>query len=311
MSLKIIPSTPITIVETECNIPNIDTGLELYNPATDYNIGDKVVILEQDDKKVNSIFVALQKDQDGHNIGNNPIETEFWEFDSPTNMYCCIDRYPSNKTTTQTELIMTYTMQKCTDMFLFGLEGNNVRVEQIDISTGEIIADSGVVELIEPPRNCFEMLTFSPVQQSKYHFPLKFALQQKIKVTVTGATASIGIVIAGRLQEWGCVKCGVSISPFLLTAPKRDKYGTVDVGRDDYVKEVNIAIQTKSSEFSAILTEMEEIIGLPTVFIPLSDIHVSTVFGYYSRATGVVNCGDDTSATLKVESFKYERKEKI
>lgn len=307
--LAIIPANVVSVVESECSIPNIDAGMSLYNSTKAYDVGDEVVVLSHNAKAVNAVYMSVQVDKESKkNIGNDPIESEFWTWIRPTNLYAALDYYPSTSTTSENELVMTYSMGRCNRFTLLELVGKTLKIEQLD-QNNHVIRSSGWQTLIVPPLNSLDCLTYCPKQQSQYVFDMQFDIEQKIRVTLKGASRlEIGAATAGKVEYFGCVHCGLKPSSYLLRNPKRDKYGEVTLNSSDYIKEIDLAISIEKLEYDDLMGRLQDLLATPCMFIPLDSESITTTFGYFDRESSVISCGSIYEANLKIISFKYKQR---
>lgn len=307
--LSIIPASKMQIVEGECSISNVDTGIEIYSATKNYAVADEVVVLNHNGIAVNAIYMSAQVDEDLKNIGNDVIDSEYWVWVRPTNMYSALDYYPSTPTSSSNNLTMVYTMQRCDRFTLLELQGRELKVEQLD-ENNNVIRESGWVSLIEPPKNTLECLTYCPKQKSQYIFNMQFDINQKIRVTIKGSNSvGYGVATAGRVEYFGCVLCGIKPSSFLLKVPTRDNYGNVTLGRTDYVREVDLSISMKHQEYNSMIDKLQDLLAVPAMFVPIESESVTTTFGYFDRESSSIDCGSYNEASLKIISFKYKKKE--
>ncbi len=309
MSLLITRFVPITIAEAECNISNIDANTTLYDPAVSYNtVGQKVTILEDGARKINSIYSVIALSEDGTNTGNYPPESNLWFRVGYTNMYSSIaDPYPATSTTATGELVMVYEFKLAKELYFFRLRGDTLRVEELDAS-GSVISTQ-IVELIKPPEaGCYAMLTWEREQLETLKIPLTFDFQQKIRVTVTGTEAGYGVIGVGTPKAIGCVYWGINLGDAMLFPPKPDKYGQIDEEIDDkFLKELDLNVYIKIENWKSSWKDLTDIFGKPAIFNPLEDMSdPTTVYGYLDRKAGEVKHPMYRDVKFKVQSYIYK-----
>lgn len=220
--MRIVPPLPITQARlTAINVPEPSTGETLYNPATTYALGARVI-----STATHRTYESLI----GGNVGNALTDLSKWADVGPTNRYAMFDDYRSTATVQEDGFSFTITPGQRVDTLAL----LNISALSCDIV---IKAGSPPVEVYNrhiplASRNVASwsqyFFTSFTLSTEIFQFDIPPYSNNEIQITLNGGgDVRVGAVILGMGEYMGVTKLPVTDGALNFSKIERNDFGDV------------------------------------------------------------------------------------
>jgi len=280
---------PIEITGYTTNIPEND--YPEYNPATTYALDERVIV-----SSTHSVFESVS----AGNLGNTPvIPSTFWNYVGSTNAYKSIDQKVSTQTIGSGTMTFEFPTLKATAIAFLNVECSTIKVEILD----------GTTVIFSEERNGFSRnvtgwysYLFEDFEYRNFflfeHLLNPFATY---RITLTGTTCKLGIMVRGTMFAIGTTKWGLQDGFIDYSTKEYDRWGELSLKEGnvrDYMKS-EIFIQT--SRLPIVKKVLKERRGKLSLFIPTVSKYELAVYGNIVEPELIYENGSISCCTFDIQ----------
>lgn len=234
-----------------------------WSVATTYNQGDQVI-------RGGNLYVSSING----NVGIDPalevqeLEGVRWVFIAATNIRRFLDGRPSTKTEGTSPLVLEVTASAhFSAVALIGLSGSETTVE---VLSGGTVTDSRVIKSgFEIVDNWWDWLntTFYSVSRRKVLSGLAGFSGATIRVTITGDSPALGLLVAGRSVKIGktLMNDHTKVRRRTFTTIETNAFGITEATKRAVARDVTYSIDSERQGFSGVERILDDVDGVPVV----------------------------------------------
>lgn len=290
---------PISVADADLiasNVPENDAPAWLV--GTTYAQGDEVIHNHR-----------VWKSTQAGNTGHTPAASSTWWSDQgATNRWRAFDQVLGQSVSNTGSI--TYTVRltgKVSGIALFGLSAASLRVLARDISSGDVMSDSGVVDLVDTSEiiDAWTYFTWQPVYQTRWvTFGVSGFVGQDLEITVdAGAgTAEVAQVAFGRSHNLGTpTTATLSIEDYSLK--ERDDFGNARIVERAFSQEADVTVLVPKADTDRVQPLLEGLRATPAVWVP-SETHLATmIYGWLADWSLPLDSDRHYLANLQLEAL--------
>lgn len=250
---------------TASTVAEPDTGETLWNPATSYAIGDKVIRTE-----THRVYTALAAGIDAGLPEATPLR---WFDTAPTNKMAAFDIYRSTAMIYTGTLTMTIKPGIITGMAFFGLVGDTIRVICKDALSLAVYYDQtfSLSQYLSGDL-MWEFYYGIPRQQDGLRIDDLYPHDAQIEITLTPSPVTgksqIGIWAIGSFEPIGSPEYGFKAQPVDYSRITTDSYGNTTVIKGLNARNLNgECIQMSTIDAQAAADVIYRVLGTPCAWV--------------------------------------------
>lgn len=201
------------------------------------------------------------------------VDSAYWLDIGPTLKWAALDTEESTPSTDTVALTMVLLPGFFNAVSLYGLVGDSIQLVTREAPAGAIVDDSGVVSLVEDSIDWYEWL-FSPIRQKDkfVRTGIPPSPTAEITITITGATASCGLLAIGDLRPLaatagGGTRRGAKAEPVTYSYIKRYPDGTTKIERGNAATDMRAEVFLALADADSALLAVQEVLDMPVAFI--------------------------------------------
>jgi len=289
MSLEIIVPRKITYISSNAVVDNEAT----YDPLITSVVGD-IVIFE------NNIYSATSP-----SLGKQPDENVEWFREQSTNPYALLDGRNTAKTHTVGTYIGEFTFEKCDTLALIDATGKVLTIEELNENNIVIDTHIHIITEIVDATSWYNFFLQGIPDSATGNFEqtLTFNHIQKVRITITGNNPSIGFLVAGRVEDMGCTKWGISPSFINPTPAVKNGFGNVNLVKGNYQTKLDMDVWFDTKDIDNIYFRFAELQDTAIYVVADSRYRALKTFGYIAHFVPILESNNSSSFSLSIESF--------
>lgn len=301
MSAPLIAVPPLTIIDARLvstNVPETDYGV--YNPATTYALGARVILTTG----VHLVYESVQ----ASNLGKDPAlatSATWWKKVGATNAWRCLDTKVSTQTVQAGGMSYRFTPGKVVSVVYLGnVQADSVRVRMIDPVAGTVYDKTtsllGSVRRARP----YDWYFSRRVRKTRFlalNLPAYYGADILVDVVAAG-DAAVGVLMLGYPQALGRdVKLGVRVGIDDYSRKIRNDYGDDELVQLAFADRAEFDLVVDNSEIDSLKDQLTDLRATPCLWIGSSLYACTIVFGWYSNFEILIpyNVVSDCNLSLK------------
>jgi hypothetical protein len=261
-----------------CNVTQPAPGETLWDPLTNYAVGDKCIRTE-----THTVYKRLVA-----GATTTPPESDAtnWYPYGSTQQWAMFDRKVGSQTTTQGDLVVVLTPGQIDSVALLEVKGRWARVVMKDRPGGTVVYDRTVDLDVTEIDSVYDFLFKDYEQKTDFVLTDLPSIFIGCEVTITissTSTASIGVLQVGRVIEVGSTTAGAGVGIDDYSPKVRDDFGNLDVEEGSYSKENTLSVVIDRKDFNRLYRTFAALRATPCVYIGVDadGFEPMLVYGYY------------------------------
>lgn len=271
----IVPIAVTDAVLTASNVPEND--YPAWSSATTYAVGDRVIVLSKHD-----VYEALA----GNTNSWPPDNPSNWVKVGATNRWKAFDRKISDQVQQATSITYTLTVPTVSDgLAFFNLSGSTVRVEAVS-PTGTVLLDQTIA--LADTSTIVDWFSFfmweAPILPDIVLFSVPAYKDYQIRITISGATAKVGQIVAGRIVHLGTAQAGTTIGITDYSRKERDDFGNPIIIERAFSDRVTFQFAFPGADAARVKRVIAGLRATPAVYTlgPGTEHLGTTIYGFLS-----------------------------
>lgn len=256
--------TDATLVDSSVAEP--DTGEQVWNPATSYAAGDRVIRTE-----THRVYRCLVPGTNATPPENAP---ERWDDERPTNRWAWADSVSDTQTTATGSYSLTVDAGAVSEIGLLKLTNvDEIRVQIWDSPAGDLVFDQ-ILSTEEYTGSDPEWdFWFGNPRQGNLVilFDLPISLAARARVTLTsydGAQLGVGLIAFGQAQQMGLATLDYQTKHRNFSRIKEDDFGNTTIRKGKTAKDISGENEIDIADANAVESFIADHIAEPGIYIP-------------------------------------------
>ncbi|OCL85747.1 hypothetical protein AAX26_01814 [Aliarcobacter thereius] len=274
--MLVVPRDEVVVLSS--NVPEIEYGIEVYEPGKIYTLGD---VVQTED----CVFESIKDENDSAPIREQ--NSLAWLYKRKTNRYKVLDSYMNTSTSIDDEMIYEFAVNDIDTICFFGLIAESVKIEIFN-SDDELVYEEQKTTYTRFVSNWLEW-TVQPGTYKRIIFfrnvPNFYQARLKVTLSLQGGVVSCSHIVYGKSVDFGITLIDPKPTSSIrnLIAKEKNKDGIVKVSNSLIYKRVTLNILIDTSRVSEIQAFLEENSIEPMLFIGVEkdDYDCLTAFGFY------------------------------
>lgn len=293
------------------------TGLEKLSDSVLYNTGSNIyyndfyiIDLSDEDKNnpvhftqdlVNTYTTEALTPQD------NPL---YWLDLGYTNKYKMLDTSLNSETVYNGNMEMSFIVNKCDSIFLFGLYGTdvNITITSIDGATEYFNTD---YDLENKNGGTFYNYFFNDfTYDDKFYetqlftnIPIAYDVKVSITINALSGVSKCGLVAIGREYNIGGTTYGSSISSRDFSTKAENSQGEIYLEKGNIKRTNSLIIEIPNNMIDKVVELFDKFRATPIVFKGVDDIRTTVVFGIYNKYDVIIQTPSVSKLNIDYESL--------
>lgn len=274
--MLVVPRDEVVVLSS--NVPEIEDGIEVYEPEKIYSLGD--VVQMQD-----CVFESIKDENDSAPIREK--NSLSWLYKRKTNRYKVLDSYMNTSTSIDNEMIYEFAVNDVDTICFFGLIAENVKIEIFN-SDDELVYEDQKTTYTRYVSNWYEWTVQPGTYKRIIYFrnvPNFYQARLKVTLSLQGGVVSCSHIVYGKSIDFGMTLIDPKPTSSIrnLVAREKNNDGIVKVSNSLIYKRVALNILIDTSRVSEIQAFLEENSIEPMLFIGVEkdDYDCLTAFGFY------------------------------
>lgn len=282
------------------NVAEADYGA--YNPATEYGLGDRVIVVAAD---VHLVYESLQAANTGHTPADEPA---WWLEIGATNRWKMFDG-SFNSQTTNADAIEAVLQQseRVNSVTLLNISAAEVQITVTDPVDGvvydeteSLVYDSGV--------NDWYAYFFEPIIRRGDFFtgdlPAYAAAEVAITLTAAGETVACGEVILGLAREIGKVEYGgASVGIRDFSVKDQNDFGDYTIVERAFSRRGSFNFWVDGGLTDELVRLLSLYRATPIVYVGIDRYRSTIVYGFFRDFSVVIAYPTHSFCNLEVEGL--------
>lgn len=293
------------------------TGLESYYTYTNelafyYMITDTfyVVDFSSEDKNNPQHFtedLVNTYTTDALTPQDNPL---YWLDLGYTNKYKMLDTSLNSETVYNGNMEMSFIVNKCDSIFLFGLYGTdvNVTITSIDGLTEYFNTD---YDLENKNGGTFYNYFFNDfTYDDKFYetqlftnIPLAYDVKVSITINALNGVSKCGLVCIGREYNIGGTTYGSSVSSRDFSTKAENSQGEIYLEKGNIKRTNSLMVEIPNNMIDKVVELLDKFRATPIVFKGVHDIRTTVVFGIYNKYDVIIQTPTISKLNIDYESL--------
>lgn len=279
------------------NIPEADHPV--YNAATTYAIGDRVIYLHRK-------YESLRATNLNHTPGVDASQPPYWLDIGPTNRYAMFDGKVGTQTTSASSNITVVIKNGLLNGLSF-MEMDAAKV-QVALSTATGVVYTNTIDLsTNNIDDWYEYFTTDIVRATdSVVTDVPAYLTGVLTVVVSSPTGTVkcGNLVAGTLFDLGSTESSPTVSIIDYSVKQTDAFGNPTLVERAFSKRMNAKMLLPSSRVDSLVKKLASVRAKPCVFIGAKNVFESLiVYGYYKDFEVDIAYANTSYCTLQVEGL--------
>lgn len=263
---------PLTITDAMLAadpVPEPDTGEALWNAASIYAVGDRVV-----SDAVHAIYECVQAVNPA-SATRPENDATHWLYYRPSNKWATFDNYSSTATVKAgADLVRVIKTGFINAAAIYGAHGTQINVLYKDQPGGTVLRNE-MVDLIEVPADEYEYC-FGAIENRTRHLvtglPPYPDGELTITVTQLDGKAEIGLIALGDLRPLsvsgrGGTEFGASAEPVDYSYIKTESDGTTTIVKRNAATNMRASVVLAESDTAGALRALQAVLSVPCAWI--------------------------------------------
>jgi hypothetical protein len=268
MTFKVLSPIKITpAMVTACNVAEPDAA----RGEVEWSAAEPAVIgMERIRSTTHMVYTAIASGVDAGLPESTPLR---WKSTRPTNKYLAFDNYRSTAIRKNGTLTMTVKPGIITDMALYGMEGDTIRIICKNATSGTVYKDTGAVSLSLYLSGDLEWEFWfgTPRQQDQFRLMGLYPNDAQVEITVTPSLdtgwAGIGIWALGSFFDMGDPQFGFKAKPVDFSYIDINSAGEAVIQKGLTAKDLAGTCIADSGAANAICEQAMQFLGTPVAVI--------------------------------------------
>ena len=259
---------PLDIDLTSSNVAENDYPAWV---AGTYALEARVIVVAE-----HNIYESLANSNTSDPTGG--ANADKWVLVGKTNRYKCIDEKVNSQTTNDDSIVMEFAVGKSTALAFLNVECLNLKVEIYDGATQ--IYDKTIHGRIRNTRGWYSY--FFGKFQYKNFFLFEHRLlrgNETYKVTLTGETCKLGVMLKGNLEFLGLTQWGAELGFYDYSKTEADQWGEISLKQGNFRDYFRGELQTRTNNLQIIRKILRARRGKLSLFVPTEHYDMA-VYGF-------------------------------
>jgi len=218
------------------------------------------------------------------------IENSDSVFFKTVNKLMFADEFVNTQTTANGSLVIEITTKSITAISLLNVEAKTVLIEQLD-ADGNVLKELSEEMRVREVRSWLDYW-FNRRTKSKtiFNFDANIAFSQRFRITLTGATVKLGVLLCGKKISLGCTSYGASFGIVDYSRVTTDDFGNTEISIRNFAKKIDIDVIVNNVNFDTVNRDLEKLRSKATLYYgALNKYESFTVYGHYKNFTNVIS----------------------
>jgi hypothetical protein len=228
-----------------------------------------------------------------------------WEDLGFTNKYKCLDGSLSSQTQSDTDITMSFIVNKFDNIHLFNMFAENITVSIYNLADNSLLFNETIIMSSKNGGTFFNYFfnDFTYVNKAYFNIPFIWSARVEITIKAFGDTAKVGLIGIGRTYNIGATLYGASLGLIDYSKKVDNSIGETYLEVGNYKSKNDLTIDVNTARIDEVYDLLADLRATPIIFKGSENYKSLHLFGIYKDYSILLNTPIMSRINIQIESL--------